>query len=185
LQRAADDYRSCLLHTLERLIAPCVGSDIVFIPNTLHGEDTDPPAAVYQADGPTNLIRAGLIDPHSELFEKVERYFRQRGWMERGMTHRMTESLFTHSPFEADPWVGHTWYLSFSDLIWFYAWMERGEREKAAATLWAQMRYGMSPEFYQQERYADNDPAFCPWQPNASANGRLIMMLLDFYGEEK
>ena len=46
------------------------------------------------------------------------------------------------------------------------------------------MRYGMSAEFYMQERYADNDPAFCPWQPNASANGRLILMLFDYYGAE-
>ncbi len=185
LCRAADDYRDCLLRTLDRLSVTYADRDEVFIPNTLHGEDTYPPAAVYQADGPTNLVRAGLIDPHSSLFEKMERYFRRRGWMERGMTHRMTESLFTHSPFESDPWAGHTWYLSFSDMTWFQAWLARGERDKAAATLWAQMRYGMSPEFYQQERYADNDPTFCPWQPNASANGRLIMMLLDYFGVEK
>jgi hypothetical protein len=185
LCQAADDYRSCLKKTLERMSATSEVSDEAFIPNTLYGEDTYPPAAVYQADGPTNLIRAGIIDVRSDLFEKVEQFFRRRGWMERGMTHRMTESLFTHSPFEADPWTGHTWYLSFSDLIWFNAWMERGEREKAAATLWAQMRYGMSKEFYQQERYADNDPTFCPWQPNASANGRLIMMMLDYFGEKR
>lgn len=30
---------------------------------------------------------------------------------------------------------------------------------------------------------ADADPAFRPWQPNASANGRTLMMLLDSFGE--
>ncbi|MHB9130324.1 MAG: hypothetical protein ACYDBB_04420 [Armatimonadota bacterium] len=42
----------------------------------------------------------------------------------------------------------------------------------------------MTCEYYLTERFADNDPAFCPWQPNASANGRVIMMLLDFFGGE-
>jgi hypothetical protein len=35
------------------------------------------------------------------------------------------------------------------------------------------------------ERFADNDPTFCPWQPNASANGRLIQMLFEFFGSRK
>jgi hypothetical protein len=59
------------------------------------------------------------------------------------------------------------------------------KRPKTKQTLLAQFEYAMTPEFYIQERYADNDPAFCPWQPNASANGRTIMMLLDFYGEKR
>jgi hypothetical protein len=41
----------------------------------------------------------------------------------------------------------------------------------------------MTSEYYMIERYHENDPYFCPWSPNASANGRLINMLLDYYGE--
>jgi len=182
MRAAAADYRSCLDRVLQMLAEPQRGKPEAFIPNALGAPDSYPPPAVYQADGPALLMRAGLIDPGSELFEQVERYFANRGWMRRGLTHLMTESLFTHSPFESDPWAGHTWYISFTDMIWFNAWLARGEREKAAETLWAQLRYGMSAEHYMQERYADNDPAFCPWQPNASANGRLIMMLFDYFG---
>ncbi len=182
LRQQADDYAACLRRTLDLVCAGQDGKPEVFIPNALGAEDTYPPNAVYQADGPTTLIRAGIIDPNSAIFEQTERYFTNRGWMQRGMTHLMTESLFTHSPYNSDPWAGHTWYISFSDLTWFRAWLARGERTKAAQTLWAQMRYGMSDEFYMQERYADNDPTFCPWQPNASANGRLINMLFEFYG---
>jgi hypothetical protein len=178
----AEDYGACLRRTLTLVSATEAGKPEAFIPNALGAADTYPPNAVYQADGPTSLIRAGILDPATELFEQVERYFANRGWMQRGLTHKMTESLFTHSPFVSDPWAGHTWYISFTDLVWFRAWLARGERAKAAQTLWAQMRYGMSDEFYMQERYADNDPTFCPWQPNASANGRLIMMLFEFYG---
>ncbi len=179
----AEDYAACLRRALEIEVEGQRGRPEVFVPNALGARDSYPPPAVYQADGPTALMRAGIIEPDSALFERVERYFASRGWMQRGLTHLMTESLFTHSPFVSDPWAGHTWYISFTDLVWFRAWLARGERDKAAQTLWAQMRYGMSDAFYMQERYADNDPAFCPWQPNASANGRLIMMLFDFYGE--
>jgi hypothetical protein len=56
-------------------------------------------------------------------------------------------------------------------------------RAEAPKTLDAQIRYGMTAEWVMQERYADNDPSFRPWQPNASANGRLLMMLMDFCGE--
>ena len=42
----------------------------------------------------------------------------------------------------------------------------------------------MTDEYYMVERYADNDPYYVPWSPNSSANGRLISMLLDFYGDQ-
>ncbi len=183
IQASVEDYRDCLQRTLSLLVEGCQGDEVVYIPNVLGLPDAYPPFGPYHADGPTNLLRAGIIRPQSELFEQLERYWRQQGWMQNGLTARMTDSLMTHG-YMADPWAGHTWYTSFSDMHWFYAWLERGERQKAAETLWAQLQYGMSPEFYMLERYADNDPTFAPWQPNASANGRTIMMLLDFYGEE-
>ena len=78
--------------------------------------------------------------------------------------------------------AGHTWYTSYSDMYWFYHYLAIGEREKAENILVGQLKYGMTPEYYMLERYADNDPYFTPWLPNASANGRTIMMLCDFYG---
>ncbi len=43
------------------------------------------------------------------------------------------------------------------------------------------VQYAMSAEFYMVERYADNDPTFCPWQPNGSANGRMIAMMFQYF----
>lgn len=48
--------------------------------------------------------------------------------------------------------------------------------------MFAQMKWGMSKEYYMLERYADNDPYWTPWMPNASANGRMLMMLADYFG---
>ena len=43
----------------------------------------------------------------------------------------------------------------------------------------AQINYAMTDEYYMIERHDDSDPYFLPWSPNASANGRTLMMLMD------
>ena len=183
MQRRAEDYEACLKLALKKLVAPQKGKKEYFLPNILGIEDVYPPLGPYFADGPTNLIRAGIIRPGGDICRKVENYFFNRGWMKNGLTGLMTDS-FIQNDFFQDKWSGHTWYVSYSDMIWFSAWLKQGERKKAEKTLKAQFKYAMTPEYYMQERYADNDPAFCPWQPNASANGRTLRMLLDFYGEK-
>ena len=40
-------------------------------------------------------------------------------------------------------------------------------------------------ELYIMERFADDDPWFVPWSPNASGNGRLISMLLQYYADNE
>ncbi|MCE5259161.1 MAG: hypothetical protein LLG44_08905 [Chloroflexi bacterium] len=178
----ASDYCACLKRTLSLLTIGQASREDIYLPNILGMAESYPPTGPYAGDGPSNLIRAGIIEPNSALFGRLERFWRRLGWMQHGLTDPMTECLMTQGYF-ADPWAGYTWYVSSSDLQWFKGWLARGEREKAAETLYAQMRYGMSKEYYMLERYAANDPTFCPWQPNASANGRLIEMLFDFYGE--
>ena len=179
LNKMTKDYESCLNTTLKKVIEPQKNRKELFLSNILGLKESYPPLGPYFADGPINLIRAGIIEPKSATFKRVENYFVNKGWMKNGLTGLMTDSLLQY--FQGDKWAGHTWYVSYSDMVWFYAWLNRGERKKAKKTLEAQLKYGMSPEFYMQERYADNDTSFCPWQPNASANGRTIMMLLDFY----
>ncbi len=44
-------------------------------------------------------------------------------------------------------------------------------------------KYAMTDEYYMFERYHQRCVWFAPWSPNASANGRFIIMLLDFYGK--
>lgn len=176
------DYLACMRATLRSIVESQPERDEVYIPNVLGVEEQYPPFGPYCVDGPSNLVRAGIIDPCSRLFERLERFWRNRDWMQHGLTAPMNECLMTQGYF-ADPWAGCTWYTNFADLHWFKAWLARDERDKAAETLWAQFRYGMTAEYYMLERYAANDPTFCPWQPNASANGRTIEMLFEYYGQ--
>ena len=178
-----ESYMACMKKILHDLTEESIFGDEMRLTFDLGVTMTDPPYGSYATDGPGMLIRAKVIDPGSREAKLIENYYRNRGMMDHGLTGMMNDGLIFQGH-NADPWAGHTWYTSFSDLYWFYNWLESGERDKAEETLNAQMLYGMSPEYYLLERYADNDPYWTPWMPNASANGRLLMMLTDFLGAE-
>ena len=174
-----DSYMAAMKKILHDLTEESIFGDEMRLTFDLGVTMTDPPYGSYATDGPGMLIRAKVIDPGSREAKLIENYYRNRGMMEKGLTGMMNDGLIFQGH-NADPWAGHTWYTSFSDLYWFYNWLESGEKDKAEETLNAQMTYGMSKEYYLLERYADNDPYWTPWMPNASANGRLLMMLTDY-----
>ena len=74
------------------------------------------------------------------------------------------------------------WYVCTHEYHWFKYFVRHGLREKCVPILYGAEQYAMSDEYYMCERYNQRDPYFMPWSPNASASGRLINMLLDFYG---
>ena len=181
VRAAYGDYMACMKKLLADEVAKNTRPDEILLTNKIGVELTDPPTGPYFDDGPSNLLRVGVIDPNSETAHLVEAYFRHRNCMRAGMTGLMNDGLIFQGH-NADPWAGHTWYMSSSDHWWFLTWLAQGEREKARQTLEAQLYYGMSEAYQLMERYADNDPYWVPWQPNASANGRLLQMLFRFYG---
>lgn len=177
-----EDYMACMKAILHDLADKSVVGNEMRLTFDLGVEMTDPPYGSYATDGPGMLIRAKVIEPCSREARLIEQYYRNRGMMKNGLTGLMNDGLIFQGH-NADPWAGHTWYTSFSDLYWFYNWLWGGERDKAWETLTAQWTYGMSKEYYMLERYADNDPYWTPWMPNASANGRLLMMMADWFEE--
>ena len=180
IRAAYEDYMFCMKRILADEVARNRRQGEILISNKVGEELDDPPSGAYLADGPGTLLRAGVIEHGSETAKLVERFFRNRGMMKNGLTGLMNDGLIFQGH-NADPWAGHVWYTSFGDLYWFYNWLESGEREKAARTLFAQMKWGMSKEYYMLERYADNDPYWTPWMPNASANGRLLQMMAEYF----
>lgn len=182
VQAGYDDYMACMKAILNALADKSIVGDEMRLTFDLGVEMTDPPYGSYATDGPGMLIRAGVIPPCGRDARLIEQYYRNRGMMKNGFTGRMNDGLLFQGH-NADPWAGHTWYTSFSDMYWFYNWLDGGEQDKAWETLSAQLTWGMSPQYYLLERFADNDPYWTPWMPNASANGRLLMMLTDWYKE--
>lgn len=76
-------------------------------------------------------------------------------------------------------------YIGTSEYLWQYAYLCMGCWKHAYAALQTNLKYGMSADaFLTQERFSPFDPAFTPWQPNSSGNGRLLEMIVrQFYFE--
>lgn len=174
IQEAYEDYLACMRLILREEVEKNPLENEILLPNRLGKAMIDPPLGPYFIDGPVMLIMSGVTEPDSQVTRLVENFFRNRRCMYRGFTGLMTDGHL--------PWLGHTWYMSMSDAYWFRIWMAQGRRDKAEETLRANLQYGMSDAFCLVERFADNDPYFAPWQPNASANGRMLQMLGQFYG---
>ncbi len=73
------------------------------------------------------------------------------------------------------------WYVCCEEVYLYQLFMNYGDRERAEEIIRDNAKYAMSDEYYMQERYNKNDPYFTPWMPNASANGRMVDMIVDFY----
>lgn len=73
----------------------------------------------------------------------------------------------------------HYWYTTTAEFNWFYVFKHMGRVDKCKEIVDTMIQYSMTGEYYMIERYMDNDPYFVPWSPNVSANGRMLMMLID------
>ncbi len=71
-------------------------------------------------------------------------------------------------------------YIGTAEYIWQQIYLSLGEWKKAFAATQINLKYGVSQDTYQvQERYSRRNPAFTPWQPNGSGNGRMLDMMLN------
>lgn len=74
-------------------------------------------------------------------------------------------------------------YVGLGEHAWQHVYLCLGDWKKAYSTLQTNLQYGMSKDAYLvQERVSVTNPAFTPWQPNSSGNGRMLDMILkQFY----
>ena len=178
-----DDYVKIFKEkVVEKAIKNFDNGDELFIPITL--EDLDkklklPYVTIPYLGNAPELVNSGVIDHDSETAIHIENYFTNRQLHKNGLHGLMNCLLLGHN--KDDPWAGHMWYTGFVDQTWFNLFMKQGRYEDAKEGLDAQIKYSMSKEYIMLERFMDNDKYFCCWQPNASANGRTLEMLLDYY----
>ena len=70
-------------------------------------------------------------------------------------------------------------YVTFSELMWHQAFMHRGDRARAVTYLFSTLAYAATYDLgLTHERFCPQLPWLLPWQPNASANGRILEMIL-------
>jgi hypothetical protein len=119
--------------------------------------------------GSQTLVFTGALDPDDKRFAKHIKYCENN-----------TNSGFFVGNMDRD-----IVYVGVGEHVWQNVYLRRGEWKKAYSILQANLKYGMTSDtFLVQERFAKNDPAYTPWQPNSSGNGRMLEMICNqFYFE--
>ena len=175
------EYHEILLGIQDKFAKEHHGERAYNMPHILGVPFEDSYNHCFYTDGTPYLLLLDIMDPHSEIFEQMENFYRDIGFLddEHGLA-----AIMTNDACGADGLYGHVYYTGVAEPCWIYAWMERGELEKADKYANGILRYNVTPEFMVSERYSSVDPWFTPWQPNASGAGRLDHFLLNYYGEK-
>ncbi len=114
--------------------------------------------------GASNLAYTGSLDIHSDRFRRFLAYFEQK-MMDGFFCGRMNEEVV---------------YMGVGEFTWHGIYLRLGQWKKAFAAMRTNFRYGITPDTFQvQERFSRRNPAFTPWQPNGSGNGRILEMMLN------
>ncbi len=163
-----ESYLSCVKVHYKKYFDSQKDTDALRIPLCPDGNDAALVEAFYPLLYHGRFVYSGIIDNEKDI-RRVYKYMLNHGISKDG--------FYGHMPYPDGN--SHIWYMSAPDHYWFLIWREIGEREKMAQILEHQIKFAMSEEYYMIERYADNDPYFVPWAPNASASGRTILMLID------
>lgn len=175
------DYEKTLLAVWKNIAGRAEGDElrVPFIPV---GDDSE--VAKKYGFSHTGSYCAYFLDIPIEDAEKIINYYTRTGLMKDGLYDKLPDKL---APGVFPQYLDENgrcvvWYLTISEHLWLEYFLRHGMREKAKETLDACARYAMSKDYYMVERFNEQNPYFAPWMPNASANGRFILMLLDYYG---
>ena len=115
--------------------------------------------------------------------EKVIKAYTDSGMIRGGLYDRMPDKAGPYSTKYNLDENGRcvVWYVACQEYYWFLYFLRHSMRDRCEEILRDTFRYAMTDEYYMVERYKETDPYFVPWSPNASANGRVINMILDLY----
>ncbi|MBA4388398.1 MAG: hypothetical protein C0404_10480 [Verrucomicrobia bacterium] len=182
LRQEADDYRECILSAVRGSLKPHPRDPSVkWVPSDIY---EDPVEAIKTTIfcGPMSLIGSGILDSGDELVAQIEECLRVSGCMNEHFAFRMRfmeDKECRERQLAAAGGHVDLYYVTFAELPWHRAWLERGERAKAQAFFYMTLAYAISRDLHlAQERFCPQLPWLLPWQPNAGANGRIISMIL-------
>ncbi len=162
-----DNYLDCMKRYFKRVLDDAGESDELRIPLCPIGDDSGLVNDFFPLLYHGRFIDSGTVDNDRDI-RRVYNYMVRHGQCRGG--------LYGYMPYRNGN--RHIWYVNFPDSYWFHIWKRLGEKEKMMEVYEAQIKYAMTDEYYMIERYADNDPYYVPWSPNASATGRTLLMML-------
>ena len=179
IQAAYDDYLSVLKNLVSNIAKEQANSEFLYIPRDPRNIpeleqalNKDP----FLYSGPYHLLAIGAAGYGTPEAKKIIHTYQSFGQAQNDLLYPTYRSI---------KGVGRTWYLSVGEFLLFQYDQHTENRDAQTALIDSQLTYGVSNEYYLCERYDDHDAYIAPWMPNASANGRLLLMLFDFYGSKK
>lgn len=163
-----NDYRRVLMDCFAEIKKQSKNGEIR-ITNYLpgRGDEATHPFRAY-----AGTICSVLELPQDDV-EKVIKALESDNSVHEGLYNRMPNHYRRK---DADGKV-REWYTTLDEFYWFETFARLGEWEKCLEIVSSTCKYAMTDEFYMTERFNERDPWFVPWSPNASASGRLILML--------
>ena len=182
LRQEADDYRQCILKAVRQACKPHpLDPNCTWVPSEIYEDPTGASQTSIYC-GPQSLLATGILDASDPLIPVMEAMLRRSGCLNDrfGFQMRLMEDeQLRQRQLAAAGGAVDLYYVTNMEQSWHRLWLERGERAKAIAYFYMTLAYSVSRDLHlAQERFCPQLPWLLPWQPNASANGRILSMIL-------
>ncbi len=172
------DYLGVMSGLVDTFAQAQKDSEFLFLPRDAHN-DPETEAGLdkdyFHYLFPNEALGAGIAGYGTETANKLIHTYTHGGQSRNGLVCPL---------YRSSSGTGRTWYTTWSEHSRYLYHKECGDLEKCKEILDAILKYNVTAEFYQAERYDDHDAYLAPWMPNASANGRVLHMLFDYYGKK-
>lgn len=164
------DYRAVLQGCFERAKAIAGDSEKLVITNYVPGTGGDETLHPFRAHGD---ILSSVLELEWEDVVRILNVLQEDNSRHEGLYNRMPNHYRMHDP----DGVVRMWYTTLGEYYWFDCFFRLGMKDRCTQIVDSICRYSMTKDYQMVERYHECDPWFVPWSPNASANGRLLLLL--------
>lgn len=163
------DYRKAIQGCFDRAKGLAGNDGPIVITNYVPGVGGDETLHPF---APHDGIIAAMLELEQEEIDRIMLTIEARGSRHEGLYKKMPD----HYRMKDADGIVRMWYTTLDEYYWFEAFLRLGQKDRCLEILDSIYKYSMTPEYHMVERYHPHDPWFVPWSPNASANGRLLIM---------
>ena len=164
LQKEAESYREDILEVLRRVRQ--TDPKLPPYPERLNGPD----AWGSFNTGAVSLVDAGLVDPWDPAFADLEKYM-------KNTFNNNVLGLCGRCHID-DTLVNGSYYMVTTEDVYHYAWIARGELEKALLSFYSALAFGVDKETLGAvERFSIYDSCYAPCFIDSSGGMRICGMI--------
>lgn len=174
-----ESYLSVIRAAFDKLMKESDGDELE-IPISLSSNNKEVSEKFEFAASLGALAETLMLVP--EEYEKIINFYERRGFIKGGLFNKMPDRACAGAPFAFLDENGKSpiWYVCGQEHSWFNCFKQSADYERCKLIIEDNLKYAMTDEFYMIERYNQKNEWYAPWSPNASCNGRMLNMLLDF-----